>query len=151
TILIHFIKIETTYISKRTTIFKKISSMKESVVISWSDPSNRILIEDLKQNIYFIDSQDAAYYKVNLTKQAELSDRCPHINELFNKTIVDYHLLRRIKYYHVPCQTLSFNFPCFHDDVYLCFCYDHEGQRLSDCFQFNHTMKYDCLGETLNI
>ncbi|CAF4232249.1 unnamed protein product, partial [Adineta steineri] len=147
TILIHFIQIETTYISKRTTIFKKISSMKESIVISWSDPSNRILIEDLKQNIYFIDSQDVAYHKVNLTKQAKLSDRCPHINELFNKTIVDYHLIRRIKYYHVPCQTLSFNFPCFHDDVYLCFCYDHEGQRLSDCFQFNHTMKYDCLGE----
>ncbi|CAF1165689.1 unnamed protein product [Adineta steineri] len=76
----------------------------------------------MKQNIYFIDSQDAAYHKVNLTKQAKLSDRCPHINELFNKIIVDYHLLRRIKY-------------------------DQEGQRLSDCFQFNHTMKYDCLGE----
>ncbi|CAF1513763.1 unnamed protein product, partial [Adineta steineri] len=96
--------------------------MKESIAISWSDPSNRILIEDLKQNIYFIDSQNAAYHKVNLTKQAKLSDRCPHINELFNKIIVDYHLIRRIKY-------------------------DHEGRRLSDCFQFNHTMKYDCLGE----
>ncbi|CAF0839765.1 unnamed protein product [Adineta steineri] len=122
TILIHFIKIETTYMSKRTTIFKKISSMKGSIVISWSDPSNRILIEDLKQNIYFIDSQNAAYHKGNLTKQAKLSDRCPHINELFNKTIVDYHLLRCMKY-------------------------DHEGQRLGDCFQVNHAMKYDCLGE----
>ncbi|CAF4377288.1 unnamed protein product, partial [Adineta steineri] len=121
--------------------------MKESIIISWSGLSNRILIEDMKKNYYFIDSQDFPCDKVNLTKQAKLSDRCPHVNELFNKTIIQYHLLRRIKYYCLPCQTFLLSSSCFYDYVYLYFCYHHVGQRLTNCFQFNHTMKYDCLGE----
>ncbi|CAF1102925.1 unnamed protein product [Adineta steineri] len=58
TIFIHFIKTEKTFILKRTRTSKKKTSMKESIIISWSDPSNRILIENMKKNYYFIDSQD---------------------------------------------------------------------------------------------
>ena len=49
------------------------------------------------------------------------SDRCPHISELFNQTFIQWHLIRRIKYYHLPCQNQSLNLSCFYDDVHLMF------------------------------
>ncbi|CAF4285805.1 unnamed protein product, partial [Rotaria sordida] len=56
------------------------------------------------------------------------SDRCPNINQLFNKTFVQMHIIRRIKYYHLPCQQHSLNLSCFYDDFYLCFCYNLDKQ-----------------------
>ena len=76
------------------------------------------------------------------------SDRCPHINEVFNETIVQLHLIRRIKYYHLPCQNQSLNLSCFYDDIHLCLCYDFDQQRLANCFKFDHNMKFDCFGQS---
>ncbi|CAF4289545.1 unnamed protein product [Rotaria sp. Silwood2] len=76
------------------------------------------------------------------------SDRCHHISELFNHSFVQTQLLRRVKYYHLPYQKHSLNISCFYDDVYLCLCYDFEQQRLANFFEFNHNMKYDCLGQS---
>jgi hypothetical protein len=75
------------------------------------------------------------------------SDRCPHIRELFNESFVQWHLLRRIKYYHLPCGNQSLNLSCFYDDVHFCLCYDHDEQRLANCFKFDHDMIFDCLGK----
>jgi hypothetical protein len=76
------------------------------------------------------------------------SDRCPNISELFNKTFVHWHLLRRIKYYHLPCQNQSLNLSCFYDDVHLCLCYPYGEKRLANCFNFDHNMTFDCLGQS---
>ncbi|CAF4239030.1 unnamed protein product, partial [Rotaria sordida] len=59
------------------------------------------------------------------------------------------HIIRRIKYYHLPCQQHSLNLSCFYDDLYLCFCYNLEKQRLANCFEFNHNMTFDCFGESV--
>jgi hypothetical protein len=74
-------------------------------------------------------------------------DRCPHINELFNQTFVQWHLLRRIKYYHLPCQKQSLNLSCFYDDVHFCLCYTFGQKRLANCFHFDHNMTFDCYGQ----
>ena len=71
-------------------------------------------------------------------------DRCPNITELFNQTFIQWHLIRRIKYYHLPCQNLS----CFHDDVHLCLCYQFGQKRLANCFKFNHEMSFNCYGQS---
>jgi hypothetical protein len=76
------------------------------------------------------------------------SDRCPNITELFNSTFIEWHLLRRIKYYHLPCQNQSLNLSCFHDDVHLCLCYSFGQRRLADCFIFDHNMTFDCSGHS---
>ncbi|CAF4988228.1 unnamed protein product [Rotaria sp. Silwood1] len=73
-----------------------------------------------------------------------LSVHCPHINELFTETFVQMHVLRRIKYYQLPCQKYSSNLSCFYDDLHICLCYDYGQQRLANCFDFNHNMKLDC-------
>jgi hypothetical protein len=74
---------------------------------------------------------------------------CPHISELFNETFVQWHLLRRIKYYHLPCENQSLNLSCFYDDVHFCLCYDHGGKHLANCFNFDHGMTYDCSGQNV--
>ncbi|CAF1178543.1 unnamed protein product [Rotaria sp. Silwood1] len=55
------------------------------------------------------------------------------------------HVLRRIKYYHLPCQKYSSNLSCFYDDLHICLCYDYGQQCLANYFDFNHNMKFDCL------
>ncbi|UJR18634.1 hypothetical protein I4U23_005542 [Adineta vaga] len=122
--------------------------MKYSTNIYWSDLFNLIFMEDLKKNFYLLANQNNVFDKIKLIKQVQLTDRCPHINELFNQTIVQYYLLRRMKYYHLLCQNVKLNISCFYDDIHLCLCYYYyNGQRLSNCFQFNHTMKGSCSRE----
>ncbi len=66
-----------------------------------------------------------------------------------NETIVQWDLIRRIKYYHLPCQNQSLNLSCFYDEVHLCLCYDfRQQQRLANCFNFDHNMKFDCSGKS---
>jgi hypothetical protein len=77
------------------------------------------------------------------------SDRCPNITELFNETFIRWHLLRRIKYYHLPCQNQSLNLSCFYDDLHLCLCYDFGEKRLANCFNFDHNMTFDCSGHSV--
>ncbi len=76
----------------------------------------------------------------------EPSNRCPNINKLLNKTIVQLYLIRRIKYYHLLCQIYSSYLKCFYDDIHFCFCYQFGQQRLANCFNFDHNMIFNCFG-----
>ncbi|CAF2656454.1 unnamed protein product [Rotaria sp. Silwood2] len=81
-----------------------------------------------------------------IVKMINASDRCQHINKLFNKTFTQFHL---IKYYHLPCQIYSSNLSCFYDNIHFCLCYDYGQKCLSNCFNFNHNMTFDCLGQSV--
>jgi hypothetical protein len=70
------------------------------------------------------------------------------MNELFNETIVNSHLIRRIKYYHLPCQTSSPPLFCFLGDSYFCLCNDFGQQRVANCFEFNSTIEHNCFGQS---
>jgi hypothetical protein len=84
----------------------------------------------------------------SLIKKINSSNHCKHIGEVLNETIIKFSLIRRIKYYHLPCQNRSFNIPCFYDENYFCLCYNYDLQRLANCFEFNYRKKFDCLGES---
>ncbi|CAF4517039.1 unnamed protein product [Rotaria sp. Silwood2] len=71
------------------------------------------------------------------------SHRCLSINELFNETIVELRLIRRIKYYHIPCQQHS-DLVCFFDDTQICIC---NLNQHANCFEFNHNIKHYCRGK----
>ncbi|CAF1686248.1 unnamed protein product, partial [Adineta ricciae] len=49
-----------------------------------------------------------------------------------------------MKYYHLPCQDSLLNLSCFYDKIQLCFCYNHYGRRLTNCFEYNHTKTSNC-------
>ena len=63
------------------------------------------------------------------------SHRCLPISEIFNETLVNWHLLKRIKYYYIPCQK-DVNLICFFDSTQICLC---DLSRQVNCFEFNHT------------
>ncbi|CAF1680232.1 unnamed protein product, partial [Rotaria sp. Silwood1] len=88
------------------------------------------------------------YPSTTIVRKINSSNRCEHINGLFNETIIKLHLLRRIKYYHVPCQRHSPKLSCFYDDIHLCLCNNHGSHRVANCFEFDHHMKSDCLGRS---
>ncbi|CAF4548267.1 unnamed protein product [Rotaria sp. Silwood2] len=148
-IFIHFIQVLKDGPPVRTTTFRTISLIKHSLTIYWSHPFNLIFIELLNKIYYLVIVQKSYEQSIIINKTINPSDYCPHMNELFNETFVKMHLIRRIKYYHLPCQNYSLNISCFHDDHHICLCYDYKQKRLANCLDFNHNMKFDCLGESV--
>ncbi len=70
---------------------------------------------------------------MNITTRIIPSHRCVSINELFNRSILEFQSLGRIKYYYLPCQEM-----CFYDDLYICLC---NSERHANCFEFNHNIE----------
>ena len=83
---------------------------------------------------YFIVNQEMNNQPIIINRKLSQTDRCQRISELFNETFVQMSQIRRIKYYHLPCQT-HVNLSCFYDDTYMCLCNE---QRFAECFEFNH-------------
>ena len=157
-IIIHFINIKSSYSESedfsgisRSTTFQTINYQQKSVIIHWSQLFHLVFIELLNVNKHYylavVDNSDTQTKLIN--KTISTSDRCLHINEIFNQTFLQWHLIRRIKYYHLPCQNQSLNLKCFHDEKQFCLCYDFHGKRLANCFQFEHNLTYDCSGRSL--
>ncbi|CAF1221605.1 unnamed protein product [Adineta ricciae] len=145
--LIHFIRVMNEAPPVRTTTLKTISINKESVTIYWSHPFHLIFIEFPKHDYYLTAVQLNNERSAQLKHQIHPSDRCPHVSKLFNRTIAEHQLIRRIKYYHVPCQQLSRNLSCFYDEFHLCLCQSFGHQRVANCFEFDHQLKMDCAGQ----
>jgi len=158
-IIIHFIDIRPLYLYYeigdfndifRSTTFQTINYQQKSLIIHWSQPFHLVFIELLNVNKYyylaFIDNRENETKLINKTIQT--SDRCLNISEIFNQTFLQWNLIRRIKYYHLPCQNLSLNLKCFHDEKHFCLCYDFFDKRLANCFLFQHNLTYDCSGRS---
>ena len=85
-------------------------------------------------------------FKINgMTCKIIPSHRCASINELFNETVLQEDLLRRIKLYHIPCYKQR-ELVCFYDSIHFCLC-DHD--RRANCFRFDHNVTHDCGGYNL--
>ena len=156
-IIIHFIEIKhfhsaaTNYNNIiRSATFQTINYQQKSVIIYWSQSFHLVFIELLNVNKHYylavVDSRKNETKLINRTIQT--SDRCLHISEIFNQTFLQWNLIRRIKYYHLPCQNQSLNLKCFHDEKNFCLCYDFHGKRLANCFEFQHNLTYDCSGRS---
>jgi hypothetical protein len=141
-IFIHLIEVIEGVAPVRLTTFRTIPLRQDSVTIRWSRPYHLVFIEFSKKHYYLAVTQTTSNPSTIIHKTIYPSDRCPYIREVLNENIVQWHFIRRIKYYHFLCQLL--NLSCFYDDVHLCLCYDFEQQRLSNCFNFNHKMTFDC-------
>ena len=101
-----------------------------------SYPSDMLIIQLSLSELHLIENNSSVY---NVTVNP--LNRCPSIHEVFNESIANMHLIRRIKHYNVPCQNRSANLRCFHDSVYMCLCQDFGDQRLADCVQLNRDVR----------
>jgi hypothetical protein len=148
-IFIHFIQVMTKSEQIRSTTFRTIPFEQDALTISWSRPFHLVFIEPSNNSYYLIVSQTIYNESAIINKTIQRSDRCPNISEVLNETIIQWSLIRRIKYYHLPCQNQLLNLSCFHDDVHICLCYDFGQQRLSNCFNFDHKMEFNCQGQSV--
>jgi len=147
-IFIHFIDNFYSNTLIRASTFRTISIQQNSITIYWSQPFHIIFTELSNKNYYLTYLRTSYQDSIVVKKTLQSIDRCLHINELFNQTFIQWHLIQRIKYYHLPCQNHSLNLSCFYDDIHFCLCYIHNGKHLSNCFQFDHNMVLNCEGQS---
>lgn len=148
-VLFHFIEAINNTWQKNGSTFKTIPSYSRSIIIRWSHPFHVAFIEMFNQNYYLLLIQHYFTPSSFITKTVTIKDRCHRFDELFNKTISQLHLLRRMKYYHLACQQRSNLTPtCFYDGHYFCFCVDFKQKRVANCFQFNSSTIHNCFGQS---
>ena len=150
-IFIHFIDFfgrpaESLEITTRATTFRTVPSQNETLVIYWSQIFHLVIIESLQKHYYLTVLQSNYNRSAIITKHLQTSDRCLNISELFNSTLIQFNLLLRMKFYHMPCQNQSLNLKCFFDELHFCLCYEQFGRRQVNCLKFDHHMKFDCFG-----
>ncbi|CAF3559723.1 unnamed protein product [Rotaria socialis] len=91
----------------RATTLRTIPLTQDSLAMYWPRPFHLVFVE-LHNSVYYLAVTKKAYKASTIiVKLINPIDRCQHINELFNQTFLQLHLLRRIKYYHLPCRTYS--------------------------------------------
>ncbi|CAF2093176.1 unnamed protein product [Rotaria magnacalcarata] len=148
-IFIHFVEVSQNGPPKRTTTLRTIPLTQNSLKVYWSRPFNLVFIE-LQNKVYYLALIKKTYEpSTSISTIIQSSARCQNLSELFNETFTKMHLIRRIKYYHIPCQENPLNLSCFYDEVHFCLCHDFEQKRLVNCFEFDHNMKFDCFGRSV--
>jgi len=102
-----------------------------------------VIFAQIKQFYYLINILSKYIPERNITREILSSQRCLSIYELFDSTIINYHPLRRAKYYHQACGKYN-SLPCFYDlDTFMCLC---TNDRHANCFNFDFHMENDCRG-----
>ena len=147
-VFVHFIRAINNDRPQRATALRTIPFRQQSLLVHWSQPFHLVFVEFPTHNYYFTLAQTTYNRSTIIEKTIRPSDRCRHIRELFNDTVVQLHPLRRIKHYQVPCQRDAPDLMCFYDDIHLCLCQDHRRHRVANCFEFNHQMTFNCLGQS---
>jgi hypothetical protein len=140
-LFIHFIRAKDTDELIRTSVMKKIAYDQDSVTVYTSILFNLAFVQMLNK-YYLIILREENIDFMNISTMINPSYRCKSIEELFNVTFAHRDLIKRIKSYHIPCKQ-QLELVCFYDDVYFCLC---NLDRQANCFEFNHSMRYDCDG-----
>ncbi|CAF4126302.1 unnamed protein product, partial [Adineta steineri] len=146
-ILVHFIEVFDDAAPINGSTFQMIPVNQRTAIFYWAHPFHIIFAELDDKKYYLIRVQNTYHRSRRINQEIQLKDHCPHINEI-NQTLIEYHLLRRIKYYHEPCKNISLNISCFYDDNYFCLCNYFGQQRTANCFEFQPKKKFDCSGRS---
>jgi len=124
---------------ERATTFRKVSVDQKMISVFWNHPFH-IIFSQIEEKIFLLLVQNKYEQGAHLNITVEKNQQCPSLRELVNKTIFNFEQLRRVKYYHKPCQE-EVQLPCFHDEKQIiCLC-THD--RRANCMTFNFDMKYD--------
>ena len=139
--LAHFIEVRRDRPIRNGSTYQSIPLYQNEIIIRWSQPFHIVFVELSNKTYYLIDIQKDYNRSRVINKVITSSDRCGHMSEYLNETIVNYPSIRRIKYYHLPCQNAS---SCFYDRDFFCLCSDYGSERIANCFEFNPTFAHNC-------
>jgi hypothetical protein len=138
-LLVHFITTQLNAEHVRRSTRKKLAFDQKSLTLYVSFTFH-IAFAQTMTDYYLIILRTQDIISMNVTSNILPSHRCLPIDQVLNKTIANRHLLRRMKYYHLPCAK-QLDLVCFYDSTQLCLC---NLARQTDCLEFNHTMNYQC-------
>ncbi|CAF1445939.1 unnamed protein product [Adineta ricciae] len=142
-LFVHFINVRDELDKQRTTTLRKVPFDSDMVAV-YNSEMFYLAIAQLSQQYYLLllQSDPAPFVHRSVMILPDL--RCPPIDELFNTTIVNQHIIKRIKLYHLPCLQQS-ALHCFHDSEHFCIC---EPSGRANCIKFDYNMTYDCRGHS---
>ena len=124
---------------KRMSIAKKLQFDQTSLIF-YTTTSFNIVFAQIFDRYYLIVLHQQTIITAHISTEINPAHRCRSLVELFNETFVNQHLIKRIKFYHLPCQQHR-ELLCFYDDVHLCLC---TLDRTANCWKFDHNMTYEC-------
>lgn len=137
-IIAHFISVPDKSIPPiRITSFKRSKIDENFISLSINFEYHMIFVE-IDSLYYLAVLQEEGVTSDRIDTSISPSRRCPSVKEFFNSTIMEYKILRRVKYYHSVCQM---NWPCFYDEIYMCLC---TTERHANCFEFDHQKNQLC-------
>lgn len=121
-----------------TIMLKKVLQNQRTLSFYTSKPFHLVFIKAI--NDYYLGSiQQFSIY--NLSTSISSKQRCQSIHELFNSTILNLPLIRRVKYYPLLCYNRTDNLRCFYDETYMCLC---TSESYPNCFHFDHQTTLTC-------
>ncbi|CAF4653609.1 unnamed protein product, partial [Rotaria sp. Silwood2] len=146
-ILVHFIQVFGKQAPpKQATIFKQVRLDEDKATLHRTIPFHLGFVETNSKTYYLSYLQQNYVPSSMLSWTVSFSDHCSPIVELFNQTIVSMHILRRMKYYHIPCRERK-NLACFYDERHMCIC--DRDRRQANCLEFYHNSTYNCEGRII--
>ena len=149
-VLMHFIQVFDRSNSRphiRSSMSKTIPPDEEVLSMNWSRPFHLVYMEIIPLKILYLTVLQFHHTSsANIYSTLKSTDRCLNISELLNETVVRWHPIRRMKYYHIPCQQRT-NLSCFYDENHLCIC--NQTFRQANCMLFDHKVNYDCESSNL--
>ena len=138
-ILVYFITIHNNTDPTSVTVFKKIAFNQITAVV-YTSIKFRLIFAHVDEKFYLVFHRTIQSRLASISTVVQASHRCLSTTELFNATILNLHTLRRIKFYHLPCQTRR-QLVCFHDPLYMCLC---TTARQADCFELDYNLTSQC-------
>jgi hypothetical protein len=140
-IFAHFITAFEDRNHERGTIFKKVPFQQDRITLFISQLFHILFIE-FSNNFYLTVLREKSIPSEHISADIRIDNMCINVTKLLNSTILSYKTLRRLKYYQLPCLENP-KVKCFYDKEYMCVCHQN---RFANCFNFNHSMTYNCKG-----
>lgn len=146
--LIHLIEAKRNAPPENGTLFKTIPIDRSPAIIHIPRSFHIAFAEFVPRKYYLIVVKDINNQSKSITTTLRASNECLNLTQILNETILQFHLIQRIKFYQSPCQEYSPQLACFYDIGFLCLCTNFHGQRQANCFEFDHQLKRNCRGKS---
>ena len=138
-LLVHFVTLEDDREPSRVSLMKKVTWAQSSLTVFTSSRFHLAFVQIFDQ-FYSIVLREQLISSARMSVKVRPSSRCRSLSELFNETFVQRHLLRRIKFYPIPCREQR-DLVCFSDSIHLCLC---DRFRRAYCYEFDHRVNRTC-------
>ena len=139
-LLIHYITVRPGEELIQTSTMKKIIFDQKSFVVFTSSTFHMVFAQ-MSEQYYLLIVRHRMIVSEDISVEISPSSRCKAFSELFPPSFVRAHRLKRMKFYHQPCEQRH-DLVCFYDDPYFCLCNLY---RQANCFEatFNATNSCD--------